>query len=237
MMDSAWDVLNAPESAEMAAPRVNSLLSAESWWVDPALGVAAYQALALEVRALVSNLGPDYTQASTQGGWPTTGPGEVAVHESSTVYAGCHIVGDVVIGPGCAVGPGATIIGPAIVAGNAYLGPSAEVRSAILMDGVMASHSCYIGHSVLGRRVNVGAYLATAVRNLDDSPVVVRSPVGGGPGSEHGMFGSLVADDVQFGVRVSIMPGRVIARPGARILPHSVIRQNVEDVGESPYCL
>ncbi len=236
-MNSAWDVLNAPESAEMAAPRVNSLLSAESWWLDPALGVAAYQSLAREVRALVGKLGPDYAQAPTHGGWPTTGPGQVAVHESSTVYAGCHIVGDVVIGPGCAIGPGAIIIGPAIVAGKAYLGPSAEVRSAILMDGVMASHSCYIGHSILGRRVNVGAYLATAVRNLDDSPVVVRSPIGGGTGSELGMFGSLVADDVQCGVRVSLMPGRVRARSGARILPHTVIHQNIEENGESPYCL
>ena len=89
---------------------------------------------------------------------------------------GIHLLSDrVAIAPGCRIEPGAVIIGPAVlgegvvIRTGAYvreyvlLGPGSlvgahsEVKGSILMPGAKAPHQAYVGDSILGRDVNLGA--------------------------------------------------------------------------------
>jgi NDP-sugar pyrophosphorylase family protein len=146
--------------------------------------------------------------------------GRALIHQSATLHAGTQIVGDVLIGPGCEVGPNAVIFGPTVISDEVYLGPGSEVRRALLMSGVRASHQCYVGHSLVGRRANLAAGFCTAVRNLKRPTVRLRFQ-GRYYDSKHQHFGAIIGDDVEFGCQVLIMPGRTVT--AAQVPSRSVV--------------
>ena len=92
------------------------------------------------------------------------------------LHAGVHLLGDrIAIAPGCRIEPGAVIVGPAIleagvtVRTGAYVrenvvlgagslvGAHTEVKGSVLLPGAKAPHQNYVGDSLLGRDVNLGA--------------------------------------------------------------------------------
>ncbi len=143
---------------------------------------------------------------------------------------------DIYIGPGVVVDPGAYIAGPAwigpgaqvrhgaFVRGNALIGPGAvvghatEVKHSILLPGAHAPHFNYVGDSILGRGVNLGA--GTKLSNL--TVVSVKDPVTGqrptiklnldGQVYDTGLtkLGAILGDDVQTGCNSVLNPGVLI---------------------------
>ncbi len=101
---------------------------------------------------------------------------------NTVVSAGAFIEGDVYIGKGTIVEPGALIYGPTIIGqncqirqgayirGNVIVGPksvvghSTELKNVIFLNEVHAAHFAYLGDSILGNRVNLGA--GTRLANL-----------------------------------------------------------------------
>ena len=69
----------------------------------------------------------------------------------------------------------------------------------------------YVGHSVLGRRVRLGAFFRSAVRNLRRGTVHMMR---GGVLTDTGevTIGCVIADETQTGVHATVMPGRRIVR-------------------------
>lgn len=154
--------------------------------------------------------------------WPWKG--DTLVHESSMIHNGVNFFGPVLIGPDCEVGPNTTIFGPTIVESNVYLGPSVEVRRSMLMDGAEISHMSYVGHSVIGRNVCLGAFFCSAVRNLRRGTVhVMNDGRLSDTGERH--LGCVVADGTQTGVRTTVMPGRRLVETSV-IPAHSVVMNN-----------
>jgi NDP-sugar pyrophosphorylase family protein len=139
--------------------------------------------------------------------WPR--PGHALIHESSIVHAGVSFFGPVLVGPDCELGPHATIYGPTVVESGSYLGPSAEVRRSLLLGGSEVAHMSYVGHSVLGREVRLGAFFCAAVRNLRRGTVhMLRDGVLADTGET--TIGCVIADGTQTGVHATVMPGRRI---------------------------
>jgi UDP-N-acetylglucosamine diphosphorylase / glucose-1-phosphate thymidylyltransferase / UDP-N-acetylgalactosamine diphosphorylase / glucosamine-1-phosphate N-acetyltransferase / galactosamine-1-phosphate N-acetyltransferase len=141
------------------------------------------------------------------------------------VHPTAVLEGDVIIEPGAVVGPHAYIQGPAwLMAGShlghgAYLregvllGPGAsvlhasQVKRAVFLAGARAPHFNYVGDSVIGHRVNLGAGVKLAnfkafggAVKVDDRSTGLRK------------FGSLVGDDVSIGCNAVLAPGTVIGR-------------------------
>jgi NDP-sugar pyrophosphorylase family protein len=185
---------------------VRECVTTPRWWPDELVG--AQVMTALSGMSLPETM-PGYNKVATPESvqWPW--PGHALVHDSSLVHPGVNFFGPVLIGPDCEVGPNTTVYGPTVVESGSYLGPGAEIRRCLLLAGAEVAHMSYVGHSVLGRGVRLGAFFCVAVRNLRRGTVHMMSE-GALIDTGETTIGCVIADGTQTGVRATVMPGRRI---------------------------
>jgi acetyltransferase-like isoleucine patch superfamily enzyme len=113
---------------------------------------------------------------------------------ASVILPGAFLSNDkIIIGPGTIVEPGAFIKGPAIVGSyseirqGAYIrgeclvgnrcvvGHTTEMKGSIMLDGAKASHFAYVGDSILGKNVNLGAGTKLANLKMIPGSIVITS--------------------------------------------------------------
>jgi bifunctional UDP-N-acetylglucosamine pyrophosphorylase / glucosamine-1-phosphate N-acetyltransferase len=159
-----------------------------------------------------------------------------------------HLAGDrIVLGKGTRLLPGAVIEGPAylgrdvVVRPGAYLrggvwigdgclvGANTEVKRAIFLPGAHAPHLNYVGDSILGSGVNLGA--GTILSNFRHDGREVRIPAGpgrGGPSLPTGRrkLSAVLGDGVKTGCNCVLNPGVVVGRD-TRIYPGVVLRPGI----------
>ncbi len=155
--------------------------------------------------------------------------------------AGVHLLGDRIrIARGCRIEPGVVIVGPAVldegvtVRTGAYVredvvlcrdslvGAHSEVKGSILLPGAKAPHQAYVGDSILGRRVNLGAgTILSNVKNVGDE-VSFRA---GGEVIHTGLrkLGAVLGDDCKTGCNTVLNPGVLMAR-GCVTYPNATLR-------------
>jgi bifunctional UDP-N-acetylglucosamine pyrophosphorylase/glucosamine-1-phosphate N-acetyltransferase len=151
-----------------------------------------------------------------------TGP--VFVGEGSVVKSGTRIEGPVWIGPGCRVGPNAYLRPGTVLEGDNHVGVS-EVKASVLLRGANAPHFNYVGDSVLGERVNLGA--GTNVANLRFDGQNVQVQVNGKViDSGRPKLGVCLGAGAKTGIHCSLLPG-VLVGAGARVWPGVTVRRNV----------
>jgi NDP-sugar pyrophosphorylase family protein len=136
--------------------------------------------------------------------------------------------------------PGAVIVGPAILEEGAYLrtgayvrenvllgagsmvGAHSEVKGSILLPGAKAPHQAYVGDSILGRDVNLGAgTICSNVKNVGRE-VTFRA---GGTVFHTGLrkFGAVLGDGCKTGCNTVLNPG-VLMGPGSVTYTNASIR-------------
>ncbi len=120
--------------------------------------------------------------------------------QPATCDVGAKIIGPVVFGRNCIVGHGALVVGPAVFGDNSVIGHCSEVSRSIFGDDTHAPHFNYIGDSVLGSRVNLGAGVKLANVRFD------KKNIRGGAQK----LGSILGDDVQIGCNAVLDPGTVV---------------------------
>lgn len=105
---------------------------------------------------------------------------ETSIGEDSIVYPGCVIEGENVFGKNCVIGPHVFIRGNVRIGNNCTVGPFAqlrdgveagsdvrignfvEIKKSVIGNSTNVSHLSYIGDSLLGQDVNIGAGTITA---------------------------------------------------------------------------
>jgi bifunctional UDP-N-acetylglucosamine pyrophosphorylase/glucosamine-1-phosphate N-acetyltransferase len=200
---------------------VRECIAVPRWWDDELLGAQVMTALSgMSLPERLEGYHRLDTAESVQWPWK----GHALVHDSSLVHSGVNFFGPVLIGPGCEIGPNTTVYGPTVVESGTYLGPGAEIRRCLLLAGAEVAHMSYVGHSVLGRGVRLGAFFCVAVRNLRRGTVHMMS---GGVLVDTGetTIGCVIADGTQTGVRATVMPGRRIVET-AVVPANAVVMQN-----------
>ena len=157
---------------------------------------------------------------------------------------GVHMLGDkIAIGTGCRIEPGAVLVGPAIlgegvtVRTGAYIredvileagsmvGAHSEVKGAIFLPGAKAPHQAYVGDSILGRDVNLGAgTILSNVKNVGRE-VSFRHQ---GEVVHTGLrkFGAVLGDGCKTGCNTVLNPG-VLLGPGCVTYPNATLRSGV----------
>jgi len=100
-------------------------------------------------------------------------PELISIGKGSVVEAGAYIRGPCIIGKNCQVRSGAYIRGYLIAGDNCVIGHSTEVKNSIFLDGAKAGHFAYIGDSILGNRVNLGAGTKCANLRLDRNSIKI----------------------------------------------------------------
>ena len=148
----------------------------------------------------------------------------IAIGKGTVVETGALIKGRVLIGENCEVRQGAYIRGNAIIGDNCVVGHTTELKNAIFLNGAKAGHFAYIGDSILGNEVNLGAGTKLANFKVDtgDRSVCVcmqgeRTPTG------LRKMGAVIGDNAELGCNTVTMPGALVG-PGALVYPNTTVR-------------
>ena len=83
--------------------------------------------------------------------------GEVFVGEGTVIEACVLISGPAWIGRNCRIGHGASLRSNVIVGDDCVVGHAVELKNSVLFNRCEVSHFNYVGDSVLGHRVHLGA--------------------------------------------------------------------------------
>lgn len=101
-------------------------------------------------------------------------PELISIGKGTVVEPGAYIKGPCIIGENCSVRHGAYIRGN-FIAGNAcVIGHATEVKNSIFLNGAQAGHFAYVGDSILGNQVNLGAGTKCANLRFDNKTVNIR---------------------------------------------------------------
>ena len=143
------------------------------------------------------------------------GPGDILIGPGTVVEPGAYIAGPTIIGANCEIRHGAYVRGSVILGDNCVIGHASEVKNAIFLPGAHAPHFAYVGDSILGRRVNLGA--GTKLSNLTlvsaKDPTTGRRPTLSlsieGSLYDTGLtkLGAILGDDAQTGCNSVLNPG------------------------------
>ena len=147
--------------------------------------------------------------------------GTVVVEEGATIEPGVVIEGPVLVRSGAEVGPNAYVRGATLLGEEAHVGHGVEVKNSVVMDGAAVPHVSYVGDSVLGRDVNLGA--GTQVANLrHDDATVDHTVKGDRVDTGRRKFGVVAGDGVKTGINTSLSPG-VTLSAGAKTMPGETV--------------
>ena len=198
-MESASDIPRAEELFDLGQTEHASLFDSlgQAWEVLPHIGDYLRDTL----RA--AQLGQAHGQAVIEG--------DVFVGEGTVIEAGALIRGPVWIGRNCHIGHGATLRGNVIVGDGCIVGHATELKNAVLFNGCEVPHFNYVGDSVLGHRVHLGAGVMLSNYRLIRGNVNVRI-ASGRLDSGLAKFGALIGDRTEIGCNAVLNPGAVIGR-------------------------
>ena len=148
-------------------------------------------------------LGQSHRQAVVEG--------DVFIGAGTVIEAGALVQGPVWIGRNCRIGHGATLRSNVIVGDSCVVGHAAELKNAILFNGCDVPHFNYVGDSVLGHRVHLGAGAVLSNYRLIRGTVNVRL---GDQKIDSGLvkFGALIGDRTEIGCNSVLNPGTIIGR-------------------------
>jgi len=131
--------------------------------------------------------------------------GKVVMGKDVLVEEGALIEGPCWIGSGCKILHGAAVRPYTVLCDGAVIGHCTEVKRSILLEGAKAPHFNYIGDSILGANVNMGAGAKTANLRFDGKVIKVD-------GIDTGLrkFGVILGDSAQVGCNCILGPGCLI---------------------------
>jgi len=158
------------------------------------------------------------------------------VSDASVFYAGSVLWDEqIIIGPGSVIEPGALIQGPTIVGaqteirqgayirGNCIIGDrcivghTTEIKGSVMLNDAKAGHFAYIGDSIIGNAVNLGAGTKLANLKIDSGTVRIKA---GAKQLDTGLIklGAVLGDHVSIGCNAVTNPGTLIGK-GSLVFP------------------
>ncbi|OAG27444.1 acyltransferase [Thermodesulfatator autotrophicus] len=142
----------------------------------------------------------------------------VEIGRGVLIEPGALIKGPTYIGNFSEVRQGAYIRGSTYVGERCVVGHTTEVKNSIMLNGAKAGHFAYLGDSILGHEVNLGA--GTKLANLKLKGNTIKIKVGEEV-VDTGLrkLGAILGDYVQTGCNS-------VTNPGTLIGPHSLVLPN-----------
>jgi bifunctional UDP-N-acetylglucosamine pyrophosphorylase/glucosamine-1-phosphate N-acetyltransferase len=151
--------------------------------------------------------------------------GRLQVGKGTKILPGVVIEGDVIIGDNCKIGPNCYIRGSTSIGDKCHVGQAVEIKNSILLPGTNVGHLSYLGDSILGEKVNLGA--GTITSNLRHDGGAHRSPVEGRMvDTGRRKLGAIIGDGVHTGIHTSIYPGRKFW-PKTSTLPGAIVDKDI----------
>jgi NDP-sugar pyrophosphorylase family protein len=153
--------------------------------------------------------------------------GRVFAEAGAQIQAGAHVIGPVVVCAGAVIAAGALVRDHSVIGPGSAIGFGAEITRSLLVEAVYMKHVSFVGDSVLGRHVHLGAFCSTTGMRNTSGPV--REPAteeimitldGSRISTGQTKFGAVIGDEVGLPAATVLSPGTLIG-PGTVIRPHT----------------
>lgn len=148
---------------------------------------------------------------------------DISIGEGTKIEPGVMIKSPAIIGKNVDLRQGAYIRGDVIICDNCVVGHSSELKHTIMLDGAHAPHFNYLGDSILGKKVNLGAgtilsnFKMTTEKNIK---IRFKDTV-----IDTGLrkFGAMLGDNSETGCNSVLNPGTIVGM-NSLIYPLSLVR-------------
>jgi len=161
-------------------------------------------------------------------------PWKICIGRGTLLEAGVIIKSPAIIGDNCEIRHAAYLRGNVILGNECVAGHATEIKNSIFMDKSCAGHFAYVGDSILGHDVNLGA--GTKLANLEfrtreeknsrnyRSIVIQCSPQKIDTGRKK--LGAVLGDCVETGCNSVLAPGVVLGKD-SWVLPNIFVKKNI----------
>lgn len=138
-------------------------------------------------------------------------PESISIGKETVIEPGVCIEGPCIIGNRCIIRHGALLRGGVICGDQCVIGHAAEIKHSILLNGAHAAHFTYVGDSILGNGVNLGAGVKCSNLRLDRKEVsfVYEQKL---VFTKMKKLGALLGDFVQVGCNSVLNPGTFVGK-------------------------
>ncbi|MCE5198666.1 glucose-1-phosphate thymidylyltransferase [bacterium] len=144
----------------------------------------------------------------------------VVIGEGTVVETGAFVQGPAIIGKNCQIRHGAYIRGDVVIGDNCVVGHTSELKNCIMLDTAQCPHFAYVGDSILGRKVNLGAgtklsnlpVVSTKDQKTGKRPTIKIEVDGKVFDTGLSKLGAIIGDRSQTGCNTVTNPGCLIGR-------------------------
>ena len=137
--------------------------------------------------------------------------GSVIIEQSAIVEPSTHFIGPCYIGNEAVIRHGAYVREYSWICSTAVVGHASEVKHSILLPGAKAPHFNYVGDSILGKAVNLGAGVKLSNLRNDGAEVYLRIDDDRRPSGLR-KFGAILGEGCQLGCNAVTNPGTILGR-------------------------
>lgn len=150
---------------------------------------------------------------------------KIRIGRGTTIQPGAVIEGPIWIGENVEIRPGAYLRGGCYVGNGSVVGTHTEVKRAILLAGAKAPHQNYVGDSILGAGVNLGAGTILSNFRHDGGEIHLSVGLGRIPTGRR-KLGAILGDGVATGCNSVLHPG-VIVGADTHLYPGVQLRSGI----------
>ena len=147
--------------------------------------------------------------------------GPVMIEAGAVIEPSSHFIGPCFVGENAIVRHGAYIRENSWICSTAVVGHCSEIKHSVLLPGAKAPHFNYVGDSILGGGVNLGAGVKLSNLRNDGGEVYLRI---GDSRLASGLrkFGAILGEGCQLGCNAVTNPGTVLGN-GSIVSPNVTI--------------
>lgn len=145
----------------------------------------------------------------------------IMIGKGVLIEPGAFIKSPTIIGDGTEVRHGAYIRGNCLIGRNCVVGHVTEVKHTIFLDGAKAGHFAYLGDSILGNLVNLGAGTKLANLRFIKGNISIATPESM---VKTGLrkLGAILGDGVQTGCNSVTNPGTLLGKK-SMVIPNTTV--------------
>lgn len=146
----------------------------------------------------------------------------IYIGEGARIEPGAYVLGPAYIGAGCVVRHGALVRENVIMFPGSVLGHASEAKNSLFLPRAHAPHFNYVGDSILGHRVNLGAgtklsnltIVSEKDRRTGERPTIELQVEDLIYDTGLAKLGAILGDDAQTGCNSVLNPGCLVGQRG-----------------------
>ena len=140
--------------------------------------------------------------------------GIIHIHSKAKIGPGVLVEGPAYIGENAEIRQGAYVRKGSWICARAVIGHCTEVKHSLLLPNAKAPHFNYVGDSILGTGVNLGAGCKLSNLRNDGRNILIRDGETGELLEDSGLrkFGAILGEGVQLGCNVVTNPGTIMEK-------------------------